>query len=83
MLDEIKDILKVSLFCIAVLLIVIFISYAEVKSDEVNWNDGKCKECGCKWKYQDMFHVKNGGEVYIYCDKKGHTIKVHKNYGMP
>lgn len=54
----------------------------ERKNDEKIWNNGYCSECGCPWCYQDMYHIKNSGDIYIYADKEGHTIEIHTNHGF-
>jgi hypothetical protein len=57
-------------------------AFCEAKIDDELWNDGYCSECGCPWCYQDMYHIKNSGDIYIYADKEGHTIEIHTNHGF-
>lgn len=60
--------------------LVVLASVSEAKADEKAWNNGYCAECGCPWRYQDMYH--HGEDFYIYTDKENHVIKVRKNYGL-
>lgn len=66
---------------IFIIVLIVFCSIFEEKHDNSAWNEGYCSICGDKWEYQDMYHTKNGGNHYIYCDKHGHTIELHRNYG--
>ena len=71
-------------FIIMIILIIAIIvagCYFDRKHDTSAWNDGHCAICGDKWEYQDMYHIHNSGNRYIYCDKNGHTIEIHRNYG--
>lgn len=65
--------------CIFAMMVVGIICTRNTEDKE--WNNGYCPECGCKWEYQDMYHIHNGGNRYIYCDSEGHTIEISKNHG--
>ena len=54
----------------------------EEKIDDEVWNNGYCSKCGCPWHYQDMYHIKDIGNVYIYADEEGHSIEIHTNHGF-
>lgn len=80
-----KDkLLNIGFVAIIVLLFVLGVIEAicERKNDDIIWNDGYCSECGCPWCYQDMYHIRGSGNVYIYADKEGHTIEIHTNHGF-
>lgn len=66
---------------ILIIALIVICSCFETKHDEKAWNEGYCAICGDKWEYQDMYHIHNSGNRYIYCDKNGHTIEIHRNYG--
>ena len=82
MKDYIIGCIKVLIIMALVVGLAALIGIAENKADEKAWNDGYCAECGCPWCYQDMYHAKNSGDIYIYTDKENHVIEVHKNYGF-
>lgn len=72
-------------FTVIIILLIalsVFGAIYERKNDDKIWNNGYCLECGCPWHYQDMYHIKNSGDIYIYADKEGHTIEIHSNHGF-
>lgn len=75
---------SIGFLIVIVLLIAVAVigAICEKKIDEKAWNNGYCSECGCPWHYQDMYHIKNSGDIYIYADKEGHTIEIHTNHGF-
>ena len=76
-----KELFKVILIIACIIVLAVTLGLIEHKHDIKVWNNGKCPDCGSEWEYQDMYHVRNGGDTYIYCDKNGHSIKLSINYG--
>lgn len=80
-----KDkLLNIGFVAIIILLFALGVigAICERKNDDIVWNDGYCSECGCPWCYQDMYHIKDVGNIYIYADKEGHTMETHTNHGF-
>lgn len=68
-----------SIICIFIIMFVGIVCTKDIEDKE--WNNGYCPKCGCEWEYQDMYHIKNSGNRYIYCDSEGHTIEISTNHG--
>ena len=53
---------------------------AERSSDVYAWNNGSC-ECGCEWKFSNVEHLKNSGNLYYwYCEDCGRVIELHTEF---
>lgn len=79
-----EKIFRIIFITMLILLMVFAVlgAFYEGKNEDKLWNNGYCSECGCPWCYQDMYHLKNSGNIYIYADKEGHTIEIHTNHGF-
>lgn len=55
-------------------------SCAERNSDVKAWNNGFC-ECGGEWKFNNVEHLINGGNLYYwYCEGCGRVIELHTQF---
>ena len=53
---------------------------AERNSDVKAWNNGFC-ECGCEWKFSNIEHLRNSGNLYCwYCEDCGRVIELHTEF---
>jgi len=56
---------------IIVVSLLIFCAIGSFIIEKINWNNGVCKECGCKWIYYDSDH--ESAKIYR-CSKCGSSI---------
>ena len=52
----------------------------ERNNDIKAWNNGFC-ECGCKWTFSNVEHLKNSGTLYYWhCEDCGKVIELHTQF---
>ena len=52
----------------------------ERSNDIYAWNNDSC-ECGCEWKFSNVEHLKNSGNLYYwYCEDCGKVIELHTEF---
>ena len=65
------EIVMILFFCLVVLL-----SVAEAKGDDIEWNNGTCA-VGHAWELFSVDHSRNGGIHYFYQCECGDVIRLH------
>lgn len=63
-------------FCGALIATAIIGATYEAKASIAAYNKGICTECGGEYRLSGGYHVRNGGDHYIYvCEECGHGIE--------
>ena len=65
-------------FIVAVVLWFLFTMglVTEVTTDQKNWNNGYCTECGGEYKFSGVCENRSDKDYYYSCVECDHTIKV-------